>query len=198
MSAYPKSVDQLIEYLSKIPSVGPKSAERIAHYVLKAQTFEIKNLADALLAVKQNIRNCSRCFNLAEEDLCRICQDPRRNPHLICVVEHSKDIVAIEKSTFEGCYHVLMGKISPISGVGPDQLRIDELVRRVKTEQIEEVLLATSADMEGEATAMYVAENLKPTGVKLSRIASGIPVGSSLDYADQMTLSRAISGRREF
>lgn len=198
MSAYPKSVDQLIEHLSKIPSVGPKSAERIAHYVLKAQAFEIKNLADCLLAVKQNIRNCSRCFNLAEQDLCTICQDSKRNPKLICVVEYSKDIVSIEKSTFEGCYHVLMGKLSPISGVGPDQLRINELLHRVKSEQIQEVLLATSADMEGEATAMYIAENLKPLGVKVSRIAYGIPVGSSLDYADQMTLSRAISGRREF
>ena len=131
MGAYPKSVEKLIEELSKIPSVGPKSAERIAYYVLNTGGFEIKNLAESLLAVKQNIRNCSRCFNLAEEDLCRICQDLNRNHKLICVVEHSKDIVAIEKSTFEGCYHVLMGKISPISGVGPDQLRIKELVGRV-------------------------------------------------------------------
>ncbi len=198
MSAYPKSVDSLIEMLSKIPSVGPKSAERIAHYVLKAQAFEIKNLADALTAVKQNIRNCSRCFNLAEEDLCFICQDFKRNSKLICVVEFSKDIVAIEKSQFEGRYHVLMGKISPISGIGPDQLRINELLHRVRSENLEEVLLATSADMEGEATAMYISEQLKPLNVKVSRIAYGIPVGSSLDYADQMTLSRAISGRRDF
>lgn len=197
MSSYPKSIERLIEELARIPSVGPKSAERIALYVLKAPAYEIKNLADSLLAVKQNIRSCSRCFNLAEHDLCDICQDPKRDPHLICVVEHSKDIVAIEKSNFEGRYHVLMGKISPISGVGPDQLRINELTERVKDENIQEVLLATSADMEGEATAMYVSEVLKPLGVKVSRIAYGIPVGSSLDYADQMTLSRAIAGRRE-
>lgn len=197
MSAYPKTIERLIEELSRIPSVGPKSAERIAHYVLKAPPYEIKNLSDSLLAVKNNIRNCSRCFNLAEEDLCQICRDLNRNPKLICVVEHSKDIVAIERSNFEGCYHVLMGKISPISGVGPDQLRISELVERVKDESIEEVLLATGADMEGEATSLYVAETLKPLEVKLSRIAYGIPVGSSLDYADQMTLSRAIAGRRE-
>jgi len=197
MSAYPKTIERLIEELSRIPSVGPKSAERIAHYVLKAPSYEIKNLSDSLLAVKNNIRNCSRCFNLAEEDLCQICRDLNRNTKLICVVEHSKDIVAIERSNFEGCYHVLMGKISPISGVGPDQLRISELVERVKNESLEEVLLATGADMEGEATSLYVAETLRPLGVKLSRIAYGIPVGSSLDYADQMTLSRAIAGRRE-
>lgn len=195
---YPKPIQNLIAELTKIPSIGPKSAERIAYYILSAPLQEVKALSEALLSVKQTIRNCSRCFNLTTDELCDICRDPRRNPRLLCVVEHTKDIVAIEKSDgFEGRYHVLMGKMSPLSGVGPEDLRIAELEKRIPAEEIEEVVLATSADVEGEATALYLARSLKPLGVRVSRIAYGIPVGSSLDYADQMTLTRALAGRRD-
>lgn len=195
---YPKPIQILIAALTKIPSIGPKSAERIAYYILGAPAPEVKALSEALLSVKQTIRSCSRCFNLTTDELCDICRDPRRNPRLLCVVEHTKDIVAIEKSDgFEGRYHVLMGKMSPLSGVGPEDLRIAELEKRIPAEEIEEVVLATSADVEGEATALYLARVLKPLGVRVSRIAYGIPVGSSLDYADQMTLTRALAGRRD-
>ena len=199
MSAhFPKPIQRLVEELTKIPSVGPKSAERIAFYVLGTPAHEIQALADAFVSVKSSIRSCSRCFNLSTDEICDICRDSRRNPHLICVVEHSKDIVAIEKSAgFDGRYHVLMGKMSPIGGVGPDELRMKELLQRIAPEGITEVVLATSADVEGEATSMYLAKLLKPLGIKVSRIAYGIPVGSSLDYADQMTLTRAMAGRRD-
>lgn len=198
MSAYTESIEKLIERLIKFPGIGRRSAERIINYILDASKDEIRLLSEAINNVKENVYFCKICHNLSEEDLCRICQDARRKKDIICVVEKPSDITAIEKGGgFDGVYHVLMGSISPLDGRGPQDLKIDTLVNRIKQQNITEVIIATDADTEGEITALYLSKVIKPLGVKLSRIGLGIPVGSNLEYADSATLIKAIQSRRD-
>ena len=198
MSVYAGPVQDLIDELGRLPGVGPKSAQRIAFHLLKLPTEDATRLAEAITEVKARVAFCSRCFNIAEGTECGICSDPRRDPHLICVVEEPRDIVAVEKTgEFSGRYHVLQGAISPIEGIGPDQLKVAELVARLEPEEITEVILCTNPNIEGEATAMYLSRLLKPLGIRVTRIASGLPVGGDLEYADELTLGRALEGRRE-
>ena len=198
MSSYTESVEKLINRLVRLPGIGRRSAERIVGYILSAPPEEIKGLAQAIYKTKENVRLCRICNNLSEQDACRICQDPKRRKDVICIVENQSDVSAIEKAgTFDGAYHVLMGSISPLEGKGPSDLRIEGLMQRLKQNNIREVILATDADTEGETTALYLTKLLKPTGVKISRIGFGIPVGSNLEYADSTTLSRALEARRE-
>ena len=181
-----------------MPGVGPKSAQRIAFYLLKLPKEDAQRLAHAINEVKDRISFCTRCYNIAEGELCGLCLDERRDPTLVCVVEEPRDIVAVEKTQeFRGRYHVLQGAINPIEGVGPEQLRVKELLARLDPEGIVEVILCTNPNIEGEATAMYLARLLKPLGLKVTRIASGLPVGGDLEYADELTLGRALEGRRE-
>ena len=181
-----------------MPGVGPKSAQRIAFYLLKLSKEDAQRLAEAINEVKERISFCTRCYNIAEGELCGLCLDERRDPTLVCVVEEPRDIVAVEKTQeFRGRYHVLQGAINPIEGVGPEQLRVKELLARVDAEGLVEVILCTNPNIEGEATAMYLARLLKPLGLKVTRIASGLPVGGDLEYADELTLGRALEGRRE-
>jgi recombination protein RecR len=195
---YPKPVQNLITQIAKLPGIGKRSAERIALHLLKANHDTSKQLAQAILETKSKIRNCSRCGSYTEVDPCEICNSPRRNQPLICVVEGPNDILSLERAaTFDGVYHALMGKISPLNGVGPEQLRIGALVERVKREKPSEAILALGADVESEATAHYVSEQLKPLGVMVTRIALGLPAGSALESADEVTLSRAMEGRRK-
>ena len=198
MAFYEGPVQALIDELGRLPGVGPKSAQRIAFYLLKAPPEDAKRLAASIVDAKDRVSWCRRCYNLAEGDLCNFCRDERRDPHIVCVVEEPRDIVAIERTNeFRGRYHVLQGAISPIEGVGPEQLRVKELLGRIADEEITEVILATNPNIEGEATAMYLARLLKPVGLKVTRIASGLPVGGDLEYADEVTLGRALEGRRE-
>jgi recombination protein RecR len=198
VSGYAAPVQDLIDELGKLPGVGPKSAQRIAFYLLKVPTADANRLARSIVEAKERVTFCPRCFNIAEGGECAICTDPRRDPSVICVVEESRDIVAVEKTgEFRGRYHVLQGAISPIEGVGPDQLRVRELLARLDGEGVTEVILCTNPNLEGEATAMYVSRLLKPLGIKVTRIASGLPVGGDLEYADELTLGRALEGRRE-
>jgi recombination protein RecR len=191
-------VQALIDELGRLPGVGPKSAQRIAFYLLKAAPEDANRLARAITEAKARVTWCRRCYNLAEGELCTFCRDDRRDPSLLCVVQEAPDIVAVERThEFHGRYHVLQGAISPIEGVGPEQLRIKELLRRVAEEGVKEVILATNPNIEGETTAMYLAKVLKPVGVRITRIASGLPVGGDLEYADEVTLGRALEGRRE-
>jgi recombination protein RecR len=188
----------LIDELGRLPGIGPKSAQRIAFYLLKVDATDAKRLARAIEDAKDRVTWCRRCFNISEGELCGFCLDERRDHHLVCVVEEPRDIVAVERTgEFRGRYHVLQGAISPIEGVGPEQLRIKELLARIPDEEITEVILATNPNIEGEATAMYLARLLKPAGLKVTRIASGLPVGGDLEYADEVTLGRALEGRRE-
>ena len=194
---YEGIVQDLIDELGRLPGVGPKSAQRIAFHILAADPADVMRLADALREVKQKVRFCSICGNVAEEQECRICRDPRRDLSVLCVVEEPKDVVAIEKTReFRGRYHVLGGAISPIDGIGPDDLRIRELLARLSDGTITEVILATDPNLEGEATATYLARMITPLGVAVSRLASGLPVGGDLEYADEVTLGRAFEGRR--
>ncbi|GAB3210800.1 recombination mediator RecR [Marinactinospora thermotolerans] len=194
---YEGAVQNLIDELGRLPGVGPKSAQRIAFHLLSAETADVKRLVNALVEVKERVRFCAICGNVAEETECRICRDPRRDAAVICVVEESKDVVAIERTReFRGRYHVLGGAISPIEGVGPDDLRIKELMTRLSDGQITELILATDPNLEGEATATYLARLVKPMGLKVTRLASGLPVGGDLEYADEVTLGRAFEGRR--
>lgn len=199
MSAvYSGPVQDLIDELGKLPGVGPKSAQRIAFHLLKLPREDATRLAHAISEVKDRITFCDRCFNISEGPACGICSDSRRDPTVVCVVEEPRDIVAVEKTgEFKGLYHVLQGAISPIDGIGPDRLRIKELVARLEPEGIEEVILCTNPNIEGEATALYLARLLKPLGVRVTRIASGLPVGGDLEYADELTLGRALEGRRD-
>ena len=198
MSVYEGVVQTLIDELGRLPGIGPKSAQRIAFYLLKADPIDAKRLARAIEDAKDRVTWCRRCFNIAEGELCGFCLDERRDGHLVCVVEEPRDIVAIERTAeFRGRYHVLQGAISPIEGVGPEQLRVKELLARIPAEEITEVILATNPNIEGEATAMYLARLLKPVGLRVTRIASGLPVGGDLEYADEVTLGRALEGRRE-
>ena len=195
---YEGVVQDLIDELGRLPGIGPKSAQRIAFHLLAADPVDVRRLAAALVEVKDKVRFCSTCGNVAEEEQCRVCRDPRRDASLICVVEEPKDVVAIERTReFRGRYHVLGGAISPIEGIGPDDLRTRELLARLEPDAVREVILATNPNIEGEATAMYLARLLGPLGVKVTRIASGLPVGGDLDYADEITLGRAFAGRRE-
>ncbi len=198
MSMYAGPVQDLIDELGRLPGVGPKSAQRIAFHLLKVPTDDALRLSRAIVQAKERVTFCTRCFNLAEGQECSICADDRRDPSVICVVEESRDIVAVEKTgEFRGRYHVLQGAISPIEGIGPDQLRVKELLARLEPEGVQEVILCTNPNIEGEATAMYLGRLLKPLGVKVTRIASGLPVGGDLEYADELTLGRALEGRRE-
>jgi recombination protein RecR len=195
---YEGVVQDLIDELGRLPGVGPKSAQRIAFYILAADPQEVLRLADALREVKEKVRFCSICGNVAEAEECRICLDSRRDVSLLCVVEEPKDVQAIEKTReFRGRYHVLGGAISPIEGIGPDDLRIRELIARLSDGGITEVILATDPNLEGEATATYLARMISPLGVAVSRLASGLPVGGDLEYADEVTLGRAFAGRRQ-
>jgi recombination protein RecR len=197
-SVYEGPVQALVDELGRLPGVGPKSAQRIAFYLLKVAPEDATRLARAIVEAKERVSWCRRCFNIAEGELCAFCRDERRDPTLLCVVEDPRDIVALERTQeFQGRYHVLQGAISPIEGIGPEQLRIKELLARVPDEGVREVILATNPNIEGEATAMYLARLLKPLGLRVTRIASGLPVGGDLEYADEVTLGRALEGRRE-
>ena len=194
---YEGVVQDLIDELGRLPGVGPKSAQRIAFHLLQSEPVDIRRLVSALLEVAEKVRFCDVCGNVSADEQCRICRDPRRDGSVLCVVEEAKDVVAIEKTReFRGRYHVLGGAISPIEGVGPDDLRIKELVHRLASGEVTEVILATDPNLEGEATATYLARWLKPMGVKITRLASGLPVGGDLEYADELTLGRAFEGRR--
>jgi recombination protein RecR len=195
---YEGVVADLIEELGRLPGVGPKSAQRIAFHLLQADPDDVTRLAEVLTQVKARVRFCDVCGNVSEEERCRICRDTRRDPSVICVVEEPRDVVAVEKTgEFRGRYHVLQGAISPLEGIGPDQIRVRELLARLGAEAIAEVILCTNPNIEGEATAMYLARLLKPLGIRVTRIASGLPVGGDLEYADELTLGRALEGRRE-
>lgn len=197
MASYEGAVQRLIDELGRLPGIGPKSAQRIAFYILKIPTEDAHRLADVIVEVKAKVVWCTRCFNIAESELCSYCTDDRRDSNMVCVVEEPRDIVAIERTgEYRGRYHVLQGAISPIEGIGPEQLRVRELIARISPEGINEVIVATNPNIEGEATAMYIANLLKPAGLTVSRIASGLPVGGDLEYADEVTLGRAMQGRR--
>ncbi len=197
-SVYEGPIQTLIDELGRLPGVGPKSAQRIAFHLLKVAPEDANRLARAITDAKARIRFCEVCFNFSSDTRCSYCLDERRDPTLLCVVEEPRDIVAVERThEFSGRYHVLQGAIAPIEGIGPEQLRIKELVTRVGTEGVTEVILATNPNIEGEATAMYLARLLKPLEVRVTRLASGLPVGGDLEYADEVTLGRALEGRRE-
>ncbi|WP_031512442.1 recombination mediator RecR [Streptomyces sp. NRRL F-5123] len=194
---YEGVVQDLIDELGRLPGVGPKSAQRIAFHILQADPADVRRLAHVLAEVKAKVRFCQVCGNVAQDELCRVCRDPRRDASVICVVEEPKDVVAIERTReFRGKYHVLGGAISPIDGVGPDDLRIAELLRRLADDSVTELILATDPNLEGEATATYLARTVKPMGLRVTRLASGLPVGGDLEYADEVTLGRAFEGRR--
>ncbi|PPK92907.1 DNA replication and repair protein RecR [Kineococcus xinjiangensis] len=194
---YEGVVQDLIDELGRLPGVGPKSAQRIAFHLLQADPADVQRLAHVLTEVKTRVRFCEVCGNVAEEARCRVCRDPRRDVSVICVVEESKDVVAIERTReFRGRYHVLGGAISPMEGVGPDDLRMRELLSRLSDGEVQEVILATDPNLEGEATATYLARLLRPMGLRVTRLASGLPVGGDLEYADEVTLGRAFAGRR--
>ena len=195
---YAAPVQDLIDELGRLPGVGPKSAQRIAFHLLKLPKADALRLAQAISEAKDRVSFCARCFNISEGDACGLCTDDRRDPSILCVVEEPRDIVAVEKTQeFRGLYHVLQGAISPIEGIGPEQLRIRELLTRIGTEGVEEIILCTNPNLEGEATAMYLSRLLKDLDVRVTRIASGLPVGGDLEYADELTLGRALEGRRE-
>lgn len=193
---YEGAVQDLIDELGRLPGVGPKSAQRIAFFLLDADKDDVQRLSEAMIAVKEKVKHCRICGNVAEQDECAICRDARRDQSVICVVEESKDVMAIERTkSYRGLYHVLGGSINPIAGVGPDQLRIRELMTRLSDETVEEIVLATDPNLEGEATATYLARMLNTLGIKVTRLASGLPVGGDLEYADEVTLGRAFEGR---
>jgi len=194
---YEGAVQDLIDELGRLPGIGPKSAQRIAFHLLAAEPADVGRLAAALQRVKDEVKFCKTCGNVAEAEQCRICLDPRRDETVICVVEEPKDVVAVERTReFRGRYHVLGGAISPIEGIGPDDLRVRELLQRLQDGTITELILATDPNLEGEATATYLARLIKPMGLRVTRLASGLPVGGDLEYADEVTLGRAFSGRR--
>lgn len=197
-AVYTPPVQTLIDELGKLPGIGPKSAQRIAFHLLKVPADDVARLATAIAEAKAKVRFCSRCWNVAESEFCPICADDRRDPTVLCVVEESRDIVAIEKTgEFKGRYHVLLGAMSPLEGIGPEQLKMKELFARLEPEGVQEVILCTNPNTEGEVTAMYLARMLQPFGIRVTRIASGLPVGGDLEYADELTLGKALEGRRE-
>ena len=195
---YEGPIQDLIDELPRLPGIGPKSAQRLAFHIVKAPGEDARRLAEAIVGAKDKVRFCRECFSVAEGDLCRICRDPGRDPSVLCVVEEPKDQAAVEKAgVIKGRYHVLGGAISPLEGIGPDDLRVQELLDRVQRDGVREVIIATNPNLEGNATAMYVAGLLKPIGVTVTRLASGLPVGGDLEYADEVTLGQALEGRRE-
>ncbi|WP_314324868.1 recombination mediator RecR [Paenarthrobacter ilicis] len=194
---YEGAVQELIDELGRLPGVGPKSAQRLAFHILEADPEDMKRLVTAITTVKERVKFCSVCFNVTEQETCNICRDARRDPSVICVVEESKDVLAVERTrSFRGRYHVLGGAINPIAGIGPEQLRIRELLTRLNDGAIQEIIIATDPNLEGEATATYLARILKSIGITVTRLASGLPVGGDLEYADEVTLGRAFEGRR--
>ncbi|MGR0161600.1 recombination mediator RecR [Paenarthrobacter nitroguajacolicus] len=194
---YEGAVQELIDELGRLPGVGPKSAQRLAFHILEAEPEDMKRLVTAITTVKERVKFCSVCFNVTEQETCNICRDQRRDPSVICVVEESKDVLAVERTrSFRGRYHVLGGAINPIAGIGPEQLRIRELLTRLNDGAIQEIIIATDPNLEGEATATYLARMLKSIGIAVTRLASGLPVGGDLEYADEVTLGRAFEGRR--
>ncbi len=198
MRAYPRPLARLVEELQKMPGIGPKSAQRLALYLLQASPEEAAALTEAVKEVKEKIHACPVCFNFTDAERCEICADPRRDGRVLCVVAEARDLLALERAgEFHGRYHVLQGLISPMDGVGPESLRIRELLDRVREEGVEEVILATNPTVEGDATASHIADLVRPLGVKVTRIALGLPAGGDLDYADEMTIARALEGRRE-
>ena len=198
MTVFPVSMKSLIEEFSKMPGIGLKTAQRLAFYILRCPRNEADALAGAIRKVKESVRFCKVCNNLSDEDACEICKSPSRNKSLLCVVEEPNDIVTIEKAgNFNGLYHVLLGSLSPLDGIGPDELKMKELLERVKKEKFKEIIVATDFNTEGEATALYLLRVLKSSGAKLTRVAYGIPVGGDLEYADQATITKAFEGRRE-
>ena len=198
MSYYAPSIEKLIEAFEKLPSIGNKTAARLAFYMLDRNEKEIKEFVTAILDAKKNLKYCSQCYNISDTDPCGICANPNRDSSIICVVEDVKDVVAMERThEFKGKYHVLHGSISPMNGVGPDDIKIKELLSRLMGGEVKEVILATNPRVEGEATAMYISKLVKPLGIKVTRIAHGIPVGGDLEYTDEVTLSKALEGRRE-
>lgn len=195
---YPKAIASLIEQFQKFPSIGPKSAQRMAFYLLRMPMVDVENFAKAMIDAKTNTRTCDICFNLSAQSPCEICSSTTRDRSVICVVSETKDLIAIEKTNeFKGLYHVLQGLISPIDGIGADDIRIKELLNRLTNEEVKEIILALSPSVEGEATSLYLTKLIKPFGIKVSRIAFGLPVGADLEYADEMTIAKAIEGRRE-
>lgn len=195
---YPKSIASLIEHFQKFPSVGPKSAQRMAFYLLRMPKSEVEKFAQSMLDAKENTKTCEICFNLSSTSPCEICTSPQRDKSTICVVAETKDLIAIEKTNeYKGLYHVLQGLISPMDGIGADDIRIKELLNRLTDEDVKEVILALSPSVEGEATSLYLNKLIKPFGIKISRIAFGLPVGADLEYADEITIAKAIEGRRE-
>jgi recombination protein RecR len=195
---YAAPIARLLDELERLPGVGPKSAQRIAYWLLTAETTDAERLASAIVDVKRTIHFCARCFNFAEGELCAVCADPKRDTATICVVEEPRDLVAIERTAeYRGVYHVLHGAISPIDGIGPEQLKVRELIERLGAEEIAEVVIATNPNVEGETTALYLARLIKPLGIRVTRIASGLPVGGDLEFADEVTLGRALEARRE-
>jgi recombination protein RecR len=195
---YTQPVQALIDELGRLPGIGPKSAQRIAFHLLKLPMDDVTRLSMSISDAKARVRFCSRCWNFAEGELCPICLDDRRDPTMLCVVEESRDIISIEKTgEFNGRYHVLLGAMSPLDGIGPEQLKMKELFARLEPEGVQEVIVCTNPNTEGEVTALYLARMLKPFGIRVTRIASGLPVGGDLEYADELTLGRALEGRRE-
>lgn len=195
---YPKSIAALIEHFQKFPSVGPKSAQRMAFYLLRMPLTEVEKFAKSMIEAKQNTRTCEICFNMSSTSPCEICTSPQRDKSTICVVAETKDLIAIEKTNeYKGLYQVLQGLISPMDGIGADDIRIKELLNRLTDEKVKEVILALSPSVEGEATSLYLTKLIKPFGIKISRIAFGLPVGADLEYADEITIAKAIEGRRE-
>ncbi len=198
MAYFPEPVARLIEAFQKLPGVGPKTAQRLTFFLLKRPAEEVAELADSLSQLKTRILHCSQCFNVTEEDPCRICRDPGRDERILCIVEEPNDLLAIERTgEFRGRYHVLLGALSPLDGIGPDDLKVRELLTRLEGGSVEEVILATNPSVEGEATAIYLAKLLRPLGARTTRIARGLPVGGDLEYADEVTLSKALEGRKE-
>ena len=195
---YPKSIATLIEYFQKFPSIGPKSDERMAFYLLRMPLSEVEKIAQSMIDAKQNTKTCNICFNISSESPCEICSSNKRDRSTICVISETKDLIAIEKTNeYKGLYHVLQGLISPLDGIGADDIRIKELLNRLTSEEVQEIILALPPSVEGEATSLYLTKLIKPFGIKVSRIAFGLPVGADLEYADEITLARAIEGRRE-
>jgi recombination protein RecR len=198
LAHYPEPFARLIEALQRLPGIGPKSAQRLTFFLLKRPLDEVRELSEAIIAVKEKIGHCGSCFNVTDEDPCHICADPARDGRVLCVVEEPNDLLAMERTgEFRGRYHVLLGALSPLDGIGPEDLKVRELLARLESGETAEVILATNPNVEGEATAIFLARLLRPLGLRVTRIARGLPVGGDLEYADQVTLSKALEGRRE-
>lgn len=198
MTHYPASILNLIKNISKLPGIGPKTAERLALHILNAPRKEAENLAQSILGIKDKVKVCAKCYGLSDSDLCKICSDPARDASLLCVVEQQADMAAVEKSgAFSGMYHILCGVLSPMDGIGPDDIRVRELLAKIESGRVKEVVLATGTNVEGEATAAYIAKLLEKYSLKVTRIASGVPMGGDLKYVDQVTLKKALEARRD-